>query len=774
MLLKSECRPIVITALVGALAGCVSTSKVSSDRSDQSVSTIAGESIEGRFGTEEYLREAREAQAPVEWLTEAVAQSDAQKLQRAEAEALRARAAADRAAALAEANGLAAGAAAGLDAAAAAAAFRRAEAEHAHTVVLIDVQARRASFEAERMRLDAERSERLESWLIEADRARLEAEVAFEVAQSEHGLSLARLEQARAEHEAMMARFSHEAGEHERRLMAEAAGLRSEARAAEARARSGMETLAARMQAVEAGGESEAAQYESWAAGACEQAEARASAMLAEAVLLSPSALDAEYERNVSQARASKQMAMLEAQRLRETATEQLKSSAATLTRERLAVRAAMEDAELAHRHTLAEIEAEERLVRAQASIRLSRAAELEADAAVSAEYGEVSMEAVEAKESEILDFRLEAERLRDDGLSMVRLRRVDAERWLEAQREEAAASEMRIALVERETASRIKGLFDRAESVLARADVAFEQAMVSAQSTREAQRARAIELRIEADAVLQAASIEQVQHRQQAEAVRERSEQELASLASARAVLEHETRRQVSALLARATELEVRAEHDAQIAQAEVAERGARFEAEREGELVMIEARATMARATFGEQMAVASTLEGVAQARAEAMGQEHESALRRAEGEIRAAVAEADLVRRAALAQVEKAQAEAEAAMAEFAAFDAQKRARAEASEHLALAAVEQMHAEADAREVATIAAFHARLAGLAASRERAGAEVFLAEQEEALGYSRQHATSETADAALARIHAALRVLMEAGQGVAGVETE
>ncbi len=781
-LLPRSTSTIIITTLVSALAatmsGCQSRSQSTSASSAelsaaaaQASVPISEDLIAGRYTDQDYLRDGRAAQAPVAWVVSAVGETDSQRLQRATAEAARIQAAANRAAAIAAANSQLAQAESMLEVARADADFQRVAQTTRAQQVLDGVHAERASLDADRVRHHAGRHASLESWFAEADRLRTAGDAAWEIAQAEHVAMLAQITLAHAQGMAEAEQLEFAASAASQRGESEALALRARAESLRQQASAAAVELDAKIAEREAFARSAYETQQHLAATACARAEAAAQALRAQAEALSESAIEQTFRSASSHAEAQREKTRIEAQRLRDTATEQLRGLSAQLTRDRLELQSSLKDAAIVHQHTLDEIAAEERLVRLQASIRLARMAEMESDLASDTA---ISSTARDERANEIIRLRLEAEAIRDRALTQCETRRFDSQNWLKSTQAQAAEAETRLALVEQESAVRIKALYDNAESLLARAAVAYDQAMVSAHSNREESRARAVELRIAADAMMASAALEQQQHSDSAILQRDQAQREAASLRAQQQATLGKAEADAAELLAQAKTIGFESTFHANALRARAAAGTAALTADVAAQRQSAASYLATAQANFNEAALVANSLSELAQARATGLDAAFSARIARAEAQIRQSIADADRARAVALADVERAWAEASAAMIELAAENELRRAHASAKEQIMLAFVEQQHAHADARESATAATFQARLSSLQAQRDSAYAELFLSEQQQKLAHVNTGGEFDLADAALARIHAALRVLMEAGQGVAGVETE
>ncbi|KAA0216941.1 MAG: hypothetical protein DYG94_02485 [Leptolyngbya sp. PLA3] len=819
---SSVASRIIITSLVSALAGtlgaCSTTTNTASQRSfnqtaELSSVQIAPDATVGRYDASFYSGQAREVNAPSEWVTEAVAQSSLLQLQRAKAEGARVEAAANRTASLAQADEM------------------LAEAAALHQIAGFEAQRQRTAQDIRFNQLEEEirahrtlseitqRSGQIEIGSVMSD---LKGQVSMMTAEADAAWAAAQIEceRLRAEHERVSAQGEAIIGQMNEQVQLvgqradfKIASLEAQAQATVRRAEAEAQLLAQQARSQSSSGKDRQSELSQQADYVLSRAKAESNRLNAEATRIESSNIEGTYRSSIAQAEQNFAWAKTRGNELRETAMHKLNSYTAQFTSARQEADYQFNSDSAAHQSAIDALAAEDRQVKATFSIALSRAQEFEFDARetfVQKEMGldttgrptsEVRFNAEQKAEALAAAFRAvtsndpaavdilsetehgdefvkavaQSDQMRSTAKSTferdiadVASRRMQAEIAFEDAHAVYNNTKSQIASAETNATTEVEQMFAQADALLQQSERDYEQACINAAATRDQAIAQAKQLRTSASATVASAESKSAQLKSDSEA----------ALATAQALAtEFEQKKQ--ALLASA-----QAESNQFLAQADlvrsdksrcISDLNDRIAASKrllDTELARLKAVGQqtyeIARLEHEEAMLIAGTFERIGTARVEALAaqnvlsaQNRTNALSRSESDLNT---ERQLVH----ARIDAGLAQTDATLEAFETEDSLRRARAHALEQIMLAYVEHQHATAEAEESTIVARFNSRLAQLQADRDRAYAQAYVDQQQ-----SRTEAVTAGApvppalsDATLARLEMAASNIRQAAE--------
>ncbi|MCL4220594.1 MAG: hypothetical protein KJZ65_04415 [Phycisphaerales bacterium] len=782
---SSVASRIVITSLVSALAGalgaCSTTTHAGAQKEFNKTAELASVQIApdataGRYDSSFYFGQARQANAPREWVNEAVAQSAVLKLQRAQAEGARVEAAANRTTSLAQADEMLAQAAALHQIAGFEAQRQRTAQDIRFNQLEEEIRAHRTLSEI------SQRSGQIEIGSVMSD---LKGQVSMMTAEADAAWAAAQVEceRLRTEHErvstqgqAIVRQMNEQVTLVGQRADQQITSLEGQSQATLRRANAEAQLLAQQARSHLSEGKDRQSELSQQAEYVLSQATVESNRLNAEATRIESSNIEGTYRSSIAQAEQNFAWAKTRGNELRETAMQKLTAYTSQFTSARQQADYQFNSDSAAHQRALDALAAEDRQVKATFSIALSRAQEFEFDARETFVQTEISRDrtgrpasevrfnaeqkadalaaafrAVTSNDPAAIDILSETEhgdafvaavaqsdRMRttaratfDRDLADVASRRTQAEIAFEDAHTVYRNTKSQIASAETNATTEVEQMFAQADALLKQSERDYEQACINAASTRDQAIAQAQQLRTAAVATVASA---------QAKAAQLRSDSE-AALATAQALAtEFEQKKQAVLAAAQAQSNQFLAQADLVRSEktrciSDLNDRIAASQGLLDAELARLE---TLARQTYEvarleheEAMLIASTFERIGTARVEALAAQNVLSAQNRSNALARSQTDLNTERQLVHARIDSALAQADTTLDAFETEDSLRRARAHALEQIMLAYVEHQHATAEAEESTIVARFNSRLAQLQADRDRAYAQAYVDRQ-------------------------------------------
>lgn len=809
----------LVSSLAAGLGGCKTTANTAAQANfnhvaGQSSVQIAPDATVGRYDSTFYSSQAKTANAPGEWVSEANAQSAMLKLMRAEAEGARVEAAANRNTSIAQADEMLAKATALHQIAGFEAERQRTSQDVRFGQLEEEIRAHRTLSEI------TERSGQIEIGSVMSD---LKGQVAMMTAEADAAWSKAQVENNRLHTEydrvsqqgtAIIDQMNEQVDLMSERADHYASSLEAQSQATRQRASAEAQLLAQQSRSQIAIGKDRQTDLCQQAEFVVSQAAVEAKRLNAQAAQIEASNIEGTFRSAMADAEQSHQWATTRAGELRETAMQQLNAFTAEYTRARQDADYQFATDSAEHQRSLDQLDAAERQTNASFSIAMSKAQEFEFDAretfirawmgtdTTGRPVSDVRFDAEQAADGLAAAFRSttsndpaaidilsetdfgdawvhavsQADSMRskakssfDLNMADITARRTQTERAFEEAHGTYRNTKAGIAAAESAATSRVEQMFAEADALLEQSGRDYEQARINAESTRDQAVAQARQLRTQATAVVASADSKSAQLRTDSEA----------AFATAQALANELTEKRDAVLAAAEAQSQqylaqadlVRSEKTRRVN--ELNERIAASQSLLNAELARLETvsqqNLDVARLEHEEAMLVASTFDRIGTARVEALAaqnvlsaQDRMNALALTEQNVNT---ERDLVNY----RIDSGLAQADATLDAFGTEDALRRARASALEQIMLAYVEQQHATAEAEESTIVAKFNSRLAQLQAERDRAYAQAYVDRQRTATEQIAAGApvSPDLSDATLARLEmAAANIRQAAGE--------
>lgn len=821
---------IVITTLVSALAGalgaCSTTVNTAAQKSFNQTAALASTQIApnvtaGRYDSGFYSGQAREVNAPREWVNEAVAQSALLKLQRAQAEGARVEAAANRTTSLAQADEM------------------LAEAAALHQIAGFEAQRQRTAQSIRFNQLEEEirahqtlseisqRSGQIEIGSVMSD---LKGQVSMMTAEADAAWAAAQIECERlhAEHERVSAQGRAIIGQmnEQVQLVGQRAdhritSLEEQSQATLRRAQAEAQLLSQQARSHLSAGKDRQTDLSKQAEYVVSQATVESNRLNAEATRIESSNIEGTYRSSIAQATQNHDWAKTRGNELRETAMQKLNSYTAQFTSARQQADYQFTSDSAAHQRAVDALAAEDRQVKATYSIALSRAQEFEFDARQTFVQTEISRDRTGRPSSEVRfnaeqkadalaaafravtgndpaavdilsetehgdafvsavarsdQMRASAKSTFERSIADVASRRTQAEIAFEDAHAVYRNTKAQIASSEMNATTEVEQMFAQADALLKQSERDFEQACINAASTRDQAIAHAQQLRTSAVATVADAASKSAQLKSDSEA----------AFATAQALAtEFEQKKQAVLAAAQAQSNQFLAQADLVRSEksrciSDLNDRIAASKGLLDAELARLE---TVARQTFEvarleheEAMLIASTFERIGTARVEALAAQNVLSAQNRSNALARTQTDLNTERSLVQARIDSGLAQADTTLDAFETEDSLRRARAHALEQIMLAYVEHQHATAEAEESTIVARFNSRLAQLQADRDRAYAQAYVDRQRTQTELLTAGAPVPPAlsDATLARLEmAALNIRQAAAEARSILET-